>query len=326
MRSTVQHAGCVAVLLCSFSTHAAQEGPPELVKTPILWKGVEVVTNDFDSVERIRQVAALATETLLLISDPKLKAVCDAVRKEAPASRVECSPVIGATPGGPPHGWYVIEMDLKERRPLACVSVSTLGADLQNLVDEWQQALVKQMLEGVAPVERVNDQKYLDYANADLSALAARLHMATKDRARELASAAMSCEPKERTTSFYLVNFVGDPERFIPAAGYRINDQDSGAANAATRFLIVFADFVSPRGVQTLAKEACQSVLEGGFTARNKSLSLLNAWRKKGALSFSQLGAECQQQVRDIARTSIAEQIAVPARELAGLDARAEAR
>src|SRR4030095_16771701 len=106
-----------------------------------------------------------------------------------------------------------------------------------------------------------------------------KLHAATKDRAHELAFAGTSCDAKQRANSFYLMNFVGDPQRFIPLAGAHINDSDSGAANAATRFLVTFAAFVSRKDIESLAIEACRSVLEGGFIARNKSLSLLNAWR-----------------------------------------------
>jgi hypothetical protein len=308
----------VALMLCTLAAHAAQEGPAEVLKTPIRWKGVEVITNDFDSVGRIREVAALRAGTLLLMSDPKLQAVCDAVRKELSSSKVTCTNVISATPGGPPDAWYLVEVDIKEREALKCASGGAMGEDLLRLRNAWQEAYTKSMLRGVVVHERVNDRKYLDYDQAELSSLARKIHTTTKSRASELESAASSCDPGQRASSFYLMNFVGDPERFVQLAGSHINDSDVGAANAATRFLVVFADFISATDMHSLATQACRSLREGGFTARNKSLWLLSESRESGALSFAQLSAECQQQVRNIARTSIAEQIAVPARKLVG--------
>jgi hypothetical protein len=305
-----------ALMLCACAARAAQDGPTALLETPILWKGVEVITNDFDSVARIREVAALRPDTLLLISDPKLQAVCDAVRKELPASKVVCSNVISATPGGSPTAWYLVEVDIREREPLICSSGATLSDDLVRLHDAWQAALGESILKGTAGAERVSERKYLDYEHVALSSMAAKLHAATEGRAAELEAAASSCDARQRAMSFYLMSFVGEPRRFVRLAGAHINDPDVGAANAATRFLAVFASLVSAADIAGLAAHACRSLQEGGFAARNKSLMLLNAWGGRQALSFAQLGAECQKQVRDIARTSVTEQIGLPAREL----------
>jgi hypothetical protein len=304
-------------MLCIHVAYAAQDGRAELSETPILWNGVEVITNDFDSVDRIREVAALRPGTVLRMSDPNLQAVCDAVRRELPASRIACSPVASATAGGRPKAWYLIEVDIKEHEALSCTSDVGLSEDLSSLNQAWLEAVTQTMFQGVVAPERVNDRKYLDYDNAELSSLAGKLHATTKGRAGELESAARSCDPRQRAASFYLMSFAGDPQRFIQLAGSRINDPDGEAANAATRFLAVFADFVSARDVPGLAAEACRSVQEGGFTARNKSLMLLNAWRKEGRVHLKQLAPACQQQIRNIARTSLAEQVALPARELA---------
>jgi hypothetical protein len=191
-----------------------------------------------------------------------------------------------------------------------------LSDDLVRLHDAWQAALGESILKGTAGAERVSERKYLDYEHVALSSMAAKLHAATEGRAAELEAAASSCDARQRAMSFYLMSFVGEPRRFVRLAGAHINDPDVGAANAATRFLAVFASFVSAADIAGLAAHACRSLQEGGFAARNKSLMLLNAWGGRQALSFAQLGAECQKQVRDIARTSVTEQIGLPAREL----------
>lgn len=309
----------LVVMLCACAAHAAEEGPAKSRDTLIRWNAVEVITNDFDSVGRIREVAGLPPGTILDVTDLKLKAVCDAVRKELASSKVVCTNVIGprTTPEGPPTAWYIVEVNIADReQPMCPLGDGSLPEDLVRLYESWMGTLTDAIFTGVPVRERVNDKKYLDYDHAELSSLATRLHIATDGRERELEAAASSCDPSLRSTSFYLMNFVGAPQRFVRLAGSHINDPHLGVANAATRFLITFAEFVPKAERPGLATQACRSLQESGFLARNKSLMLLNAWRKSKALSFDQLAPDCQRQVRDIARTSLAEQIALPAREL----------
>jgi hypothetical protein len=117
-------------------------------------------------------------------------------------------------------------------------------------------------------------------------------------------------------SAFDLTRFAGEPQRFIPLAGEHLNDWHLGVAQAANRFLVTFADFVSAAAMPALAEEACKALREGGFFVRGNSMQLLNSWRRSKHLSFGQLPPDCQRQVRDIARTSIATQIGLPAREL----------
>lgn len=117
-------------------------------------------------------------------------------------------------------------------------------------------------------------------------------------------------------SAFDLLRFVGKPQRFTGLAGAHIHDWHLGVAQAANRFLVTFAEFVPAAQMPALANEACKGLREGGFFVRRNSLMLLNSWRKRKQLAFSQIAPECQRQVREIARTSIATQIAVPAREL----------
>jgi hypothetical protein len=301
--------GLFLLALCA-STGAAE--PAASDATPILWKGVEVVTNDFGSIERIRQATAVTQNAVLSISDRKLKTACDAVRGRFPGSKVDCSHVIEPAADGRSQGWYIVEVDIPEREPLRCLAGARLDPRLATLSQQWLESVRRLAPQVTASGEHVNEHDHLDYDNPELSALAARIHRATRDRTVELEAVLVSCNARERTHSFHLINFAGDPQKFISMAAARSNDEDSGAAKAAMQFLSTFAQFIEPSAVPHVASEVCKSVLEGGFTARQQSLSLLIRLRNQSVLSLQQLGSDCQRQIRDIARTSLA----LPAREL----------
>ena len=300
-------------LVCVFAaTIACAAQQADLTNTPVLWKGVEVVTNDFDSIDRIRGATPLAANSVLTPSDPKLRIACDAVRNRFPASRVECSHALEAAKSDRPEGWFVVEVDIAPRTALRCLPGARLDPRLVALSQQWLTAV-----ERIAPTvasQRVNTRNYLDYENAELNVIAARLYAVTKDRTLEVEAGAVSCSPLERMHSLYLMNFTGDPQRFVTMASVHVNDDHGGAADAAAQFLATFPEFIEAQDVPHVANEACKGVLDGGFAARRRSILLLTELQESGAVPFPQLSAECQQQLRNIARTSVA----LPAKRLVG--------
>ena len=285
--------------------------------TLMSWDGVEVITNDFDIIGRVREAARLPPRTLLDFTDPAFQTVCKRVQEELASSKVVCTNLIGArlTPEGPHTAVYIVELDLADRQPRVCPTGDSLP---EALIWAYQSVPGEHagFRNGTVVREFVNDKNYLDYDDAELSAYAARLHAATQHYKDELAAAADSCEPSLRMSAFDLLRFAGEPQRFTGLAGAHINDWHLGVAQAANRFLVTFAESVPAAQMPALANAACKGLREGGFFVRSNSLMLLNSWRKRKQLAFSQVAPECQRQVREIARTSIATQIAVPAREL----------
>jgi hypothetical protein len=87
--------------------------------TLMSWDGVEVVTNDFDMIGRVREAARLPPRTLLDFTDPAFQNVCKRVQKELASSKVVCTNLIGArlTPDGPYTAVYIVELDLADRQP-----------------------------------------------------------------------------------------------------------------------------------------------------------------------------------------------------------------
>jgi hypothetical protein len=307
-------AGSLALLLFA-------SAPPS--DTLMSWDGVEVVTNDFDSVNRIRKAAQLPPGTLLDFVDPQFPAICERIRKELASSNVNCSNLIGPklTPEGPNTAVYIVEVNIADREPRRCPTGDSLPEAVR-WAYESGQGTRGDVLDGSVVREFVNDKNYLDYDDPGLSDHAAGLHAATQHYETELVAAVASCDPSLRGFSLDLLRFFGDPQRFVRLAGAHINDWHLAPAQAANRFLVTFADFIPPAEMPGLASEACKGLQEGGFFVRSNSVTLLNAWRKRKLLSFDQLAPDCQRQVRDIARTSIADQIAVPARELSNQPAR----
>ena len=311
------HVSALLVLSATLGSAAANSAARGDELTLMSWDGVEVITNDFDIIGRVREAARLPPRTLLDFTDPAFQTVCKRVQEELASSKVVCTNLIGArlTPEGPSTAVYIVELDLADRQPRVCPTG-----------DSWPEWLIRanesgygdrgDFLDRSVVREFVNDKNYLDYAAAGLSAYAARLHAATRHYKDELAAAADSCEPSLRMSAFDLLRFVGEPQRFTGLAGAHLNDWHLGVAQAANRFLVTFAEFVPAAQMPALANEACKGLRDGGFFVRSNSLMLLNSWRKRKQLAFSQIAPECQRQVRAIARTSIATQIAVPAREL----------
>ena len=82
------------------------------------------------------------------------------------------------------------------------------------------------------------------------------------------------------------MGFSGDAQAFVTMAATHINDEVGDVANAATRFLTLFAEFIEPRTVPHVAAEACKGVLNGDFGARKRSLGLLNELQETGILPF----------------------------------------
>lgn len=286
---------------------------------PLHWLGVEVIASDFDLVERVRQATGLKPGTVLPITDHKLKEACDAVRRELPSTSVQCSPTLGEKIDGLTGALYVVEINNMQRPPLAppqCNSAATLARDLALLANEWKSTLVRTMIDGDLNTERVNGNKYLDYDSSERRELVERIHATVKSKVADLEVASLSCRHEQRSDALYLMNFTGEPERAISSATHRMVDPDSQVRNAATRLLMTFAAFIPESQVFSIAREACLNTIQGAFTDRNKSLMLLNELRKRGALRFFDLNETCQIQIQHIARTSIANQILQPARQL----------
>ena len=247
----------------------------KLSTVPLRWLGVEVITNDFDLVERVRRAAAIEPGTVMPMTDGKLKQACGTIRRELPSASIQCSPTVSAKVDGLAEALYVVAIDVVDRPPLApphCNSSATLSPKLALLVDEWESTMFRTMVDGDLNTERVSAGKYLDYDSSERHKLVERIHATVKSKIPDLEAASSSCSNEHRAEAVYLMNFTGDPQRAISSATQRLDDPDPGVRNAAMRLIGTFATFIPQSQVFSLAKTACRNTIRGDFTDRNKSL------------------------------------------------------
>ncbi len=318
MRALLIALTMVAIAWTCRSAEGAGQVQRMLDSAPLRWTGVEVVTNDFDSVQRLRNATGLKPGTILFRNDPRLRRACKAVRREEPGAAVSCSLVFSGKINGYIPAVFIVEINVAKRTPLVppeCSSAS-LAPDLMALTSEWMSAEFTNMGAGKDTTEHVNAGRFLDYGSPPLHRLAERVHSVVAPRMSELERASVSCAPASRVDAIYLMNFTGDPAHAIHSAILRMRDPDPGVRNAAMRFLWTFDEFITPVEVAGISKQVCEELISGGATDRNKSLLLLNGLHQRKLVRLSSLSASCQREIRGIARTSIAGPTGDTARKL----------
>jgi hypothetical protein len=284
---------------------------------PVRWSTIEIITNDFDSVERLREATGIEPGALLAIGDSRVQQACDSIRRELPAKVVQCTQLFGDKVDGYVDAEYIVEISDPtplSRYPRHCSSM-VLAPDLAALRDEWGRMMSATIAGPNGPPERVNAEQFLDYNTPARHELAARIHAIVRTRIGELKKASTSCTASSRANALYLMNFVGSPVRAIRSGSAHMDDPDPDVRNAATRLLGVFDGFISKSEVAATVKSAC-AMISGGFTDRNKSLVLLDRMRLRGLVTFRGLDAKCQEQIRNVARTSNAIQTGRAAQDL----------
>jgi hypothetical protein len=306
------------LLVAAWPVLAQQPRPvdSELVR----WSTVEIVTNDFNSVEKLREATGITPGSILAMGDPRVRQACDLIKRELPAKSVRCTTLTPAKVNEYVQAELIVEIgNYDELQPPVlpdCLS-KYLAPDLIALRNEWGRELSVTL--GWGSTERVNASHYLDYGPPTLHQLATRIHSTVSSRMEELERATASCNSVSRAYALYLMNFTGFPERVIRSASARMTDPDPDVRNAATRLLGVFNGFILKNQVAGIVKSACATTVSGGFTDRNKSLVLLDRIRLRGLVSFGALDATCRKQIRNIARTSSAPQTGRAAQALMGL-------
>jgi hypothetical protein len=292
----------------------AQPAPQSGDFAPKRWSTIEIVTNDFDSVDRLRKATGIPLGALLPVNDPRIQQACDSIRREVSGKVVHCRQFVGDEVDAE----YLVEID--DQAPSAAqphCSPAQLPPDLAALVDEWARIKSTSKPTGDAPPERVNAEQYLDYNTPERHQLAQRIHSIVRVRTRELEKASNSCTAKSRADAIGFMNYTGSPSRAIKIASAHMDDPDLLVRDVAVRLLGVFNRFIPKNEVAGIVTGAC-ALTFGGFADRNKSIILLDRMRLGGLVSFGTLAAKCQGQIRAIARTSNAIQTGRPAQRLVG--------
>jgi hypothetical protein len=309
----------ITLLLLTGTFRVAAQQPRPADSEPVRWLTIEIVTNDFDSIQPLRAAIGIRPGAILTLGDPRVRQACDAVRRKLPTKIVRCTTLTPSKIDGYVEAEYVVEVsDQGSGAPPApphCIS-KELAPDLAALRIEWGRSLCENP--GWGATERVNANHYLDYESPTLHPLAMRIHAAVSVRVADLEKAAAGCVADSRAFAVYLMNFTGFPRRAIRAASLRMLDPDPDVRNAAMRLLGVFNESISTNEAPGILTNACAALISGGFTDRNKSLVLLDRMRLRRLVTFGSLNRRCRAQVRNIARTSTAPQTGLAAQDLVG--------
>jgi hypothetical protein len=290
----------------------AQSTPQSHDFAPKRWSTIEIVTNDFDSVDRLRKAAGIPLGALLPINDPRIQQACESIRREVQGKVVHCRQFVGDEVDAE----FLVEID--DQVPPAALphcSPAQLAPDLAALMDEWGKITSTSKPTDDGPPERVNAQQYLDYNTPERHQQAERTHSIVRVRIRELEKASNSCTAQSRADAIGFMNYTGSPSRAIKLASAHMDDPDPLVRNSAVRLLGVFNRFISKNEVAGIVNGAC-ALTSGGFADRNKSIILLDRMRLGGLVHFADLSAKCKAQIGAIARTSNAIQTGRPARRL----------
>ena len=296
------------------STAAFADAPQQTAQlAPKRWSTIEIVTNDFDSVDPLRKATGIPLGALLSVNDPRVQHACDRVRRQVPGKVVHCRQFVGPEVDAE----YLVEIEdgtPADLPPAHCLPTQ-LATDLTSLVAEWGKIPDTSTPTDDGPPERINADRYLDYNTPERHRQAQRIHSVVRTRIGELEKDSNSCSAQSRADAIGLMNYTGSPQRAIKIASAHMGDPDLLVRDVAVRLLGMFNRFISGSEVKAIVRGACPMTF-GGFADRNKSIILLNRMQRAGLIRFKALGSKCQAQIRAIARTSNAVQTGKPAQHL----------
>lgn len=303
----------LSMLLMMPALKAQQAAAPGAA--PLLtWGEIEVVTDRDDWVPAIRAATGLKAGERIAVSDPRLKAACDAVRAAYPRAEVSCRGINNGEAGA----MYVVEIGMERQAAMpgkACDGGASLPADLSAL-ERRLFAQEDALLSDKAIVQKgefINAAQSLDNYTPELHAIDAEYAAAVAGRLTRLAVASASCDARQRADAIWLLNFAGDARTAVRYAAQAMDDADSGVRNNAFRLLGSFAAFIDADAVPAVARGACKAIGRVSFLDRNKGMTTLQSFVYGRDFPLAALPADCLQTIRRLAGSSHSDQIGAPA-------------
>jgi len=267
------------------------------------WLGVEVVTDKPVLAQEIRGKIPLPAHTVLdFPGDARYKQWCDAVRAAYPKAAVSCSSILveGA------KGYYVVQVEFVPTRsrkdtcdPQAPKLSPQLRAASDHFIELLQASLMKGPSDGVAYREFVNDQEFLDYADAHLHKFAVSTHGEVRAHLHEVLASTKVCDAGDRSAAVQLMNWSGDTSANIRIGADGILDQDEGVRNSSTRLIGVFMGKLgNSTSVEPLVRTLCVQLGYTSFSDRDKAVNALLALADQHPSSRKTIRAGCEPLIR----------------------------
>lgn len=290
-----------------------------LQNDPVLrWTGVEVVTNDFLSVDKIRELTKISPGMNAAMSDPVLPRACQSVRERYPLQKINCQAI--SMEGG--TALYVVEVQPKNDDRYT----QTISCNKNNVLSKRLKALNAQTFEllenylkapnSIAVKDIINKHNALDSDEPNLSAQFNKNFKELQGHIDSLKKGATSCDSEDRATALQLFNYSGQPALATKIAITLMLDPSSHVRNNATRLLSVFAKFISPKKQMQLINNSCKLINNPSFTDQNKGLALIAALSKEDNWNKAYFPNDCLSTIKEIRRISISEQLGGYAKEI----------
>jgi len=253
--------------------------------------------------QEIRGKIPLPAHTVLdFPGDARYKQWCDAVRAAYPKAAVSCSSILveGA------KGYYVVQVEFVPTRsrkdtcdPQAPKLSPQLRAASDHFIELLQASLMKGPSDGVAYREFVNDQEFLDYADADLHKFAVSTHGEVRAHLHEVLASTKVCDAGDRSAAVQLMNWSGDTSANIRIGADGILDEDEGVRNSSTRLIGVFMGKLgNSTSVEPLVRTLCVQLGYTSFSDRDKAVNALLALADQHPSSRKTIRAGCEPLIR----------------------------
>lgn len=299
----------ILALMCCLCTNAYAK---RLQDDAVLkWVGVEVVTKDFSSVGKIRELTKITPGMTAAITNPALPQACRNIREAYPLEAVNCQAI--SMEGG--TALYAVEISSKNisvnQNTFRCNKNSFLPKRLKNLEAHSFQIFDNYLKKpnSIAANDIINNRNALDSTEPELSTQLNKISIELQDQIDALRKGVSSCKSEDRAAAIQLFNYSGKPTLATEIATNMMLDPDSHVRNNATRLLSVFAKFIPSHKHAQLMINACKLIDRPSFTDRNKGLALIAQLSKENNWDNTIVPQACLNTIKEIQRVSISEQL-----------------
>jgi hypothetical protein len=275
-----------------------------------IWLNIEVVTNDFNTINRIIQLTDLKIGSEIALSDPRLKQACKNIRENFTNNSVNCRAIIQ----GNREAIYVVEIDKAGRenhRLENCSEQYKLRDDLLELAQNRNALSIQKLTSPDSPVagEFVNANHYLDSTDSDQHRMAIDIHEKIRGEFEAIKTATLSCDSEMRVSAIELLNLIGSPHQAIELATRSINDPEVDVRNSAIRLLGVFSGYIQETATKNVVTAVCEVLKNPTFFDRNKSLALISVLAKAKRIRYEEIPSACFSIIESSAKYNFSDQI-----------------
>jgi hypothetical protein len=281
-------------------TQSTQSEPPN---QKVEWLGVEVVTDRPALAQEIRGKIPLPANAILdFPGDPRYEQWCDTVRSSYTEAETSCAPILmeGA------KAYYVVQVEFAAKRPAKPTcdeKAPKLPTPLRAMSDRFMQLLQASLMKApsaaAAHQEYVNDEGFLDYADAGLHEFANSAHHEIRSHLRDVVASTKVCDAADRSAAVQLMNWSGDPSANIRIGAAGILDPDEGVRNSSTRLVGVFLGKAKDSSsVEPLVRTLCTQLGYTSFSDRNKAVNVLLALADQRPSARRSIAACCGPLIR----------------------------